>query len=246
MNIGTVVEGPSDRLVLEAILDRLCPGEPRYFRLQPTETFGQTGTGWKGVRRWCRETWRRPGSSLEKILSGAAGPPLDLLIIQVDAEVAAETDLQEGNETIIAGIQQPCPPIQLTIDKLGQVIQTGWLKKDKRPAQVILAIPAQDIEHWTFAALFPDDELCRRADYECMKKGATRQKHPGYRLTLKKYGKHLSRKDNKVQKSGRQYRKLAPRVAADWEAVCGRCSQARQFDQDIRNFLASRTTFEQD
>jgi hypothetical protein len=28
MNIATVVEGPTDRIVLEAVLDRLLPGEP--------------------------------------------------------------------------------------------------------------------------------------------------------------------------------------------------------------------------
>ena len=29
MNIGTVVEGPTGRLVLRAVLDRLCPGDDR-------------------------------------------------------------------------------------------------------------------------------------------------------------------------------------------------------------------------
>lgn len=87
MNIGTVVEGPSDRLVLQALLDHLCPGQHRYFPLQPTETFGETGTGWKGVRPWCRETWQRPNFSPDKLLSGDTGPPLDLLVIQVDSEL---------------------------------------------------------------------------------------------------------------------------------------------------------------
>ena len=90
MNVATVVEGPTDRLVLHAILDKLLPGDPtqhRYFPLQPTPTFGQTGTGWKGVRRWCHQTWQRPGSSLDRLISGSAGPPLDLLVIHLDADV---------------------------------------------------------------------------------------------------------------------------------------------------------------
>lgn len=84
MNIGTVVEGPSDRLVLKALLDKLLPGEHRYFALQPPLTFGETGTGWKGVRRWCQQTWQLEDSSLKKILSSGVAVPLDLLVIHLD------------------------------------------------------------------------------------------------------------------------------------------------------------------
>ena len=95
MIIGTVVEGPTDRLVLQAVLDQLIPGQHRYLPLQPTPTLGETGSGWKGVRRWCRETWQREGVTLNAILSGATGPALDLLVIHVDASIAIEADLQE-------------------------------------------------------------------------------------------------------------------------------------------------------
>ena len=43
-------QGPTDRLVLKAVLGKLIPGQHRYLPLQPTPTFGETGSGWKGVR----------------------------------------------------------------------------------------------------------------------------------------------------------------------------------------------------
>jgi hypothetical protein len=229
MIIGTVVEGPSDRLVLRAVLDKLIPGPHRYLSLQPTPTLGETGSGWKGVRRWCRETWQWQGASLAALLSGATGPTLDLLVIHVDASIATEADLQEGDGDPVAEVGQPCPPAAPTAARLRQVI-LRWLRQADFPSKIILAVPAQDTESWTFAALFPDDELCGRSDYECLRSGAD---HPGYRLTLKKYGKSLRRSDGQIKKSANAYQTIAPRVAAAWTVVQERCAQAEQLTQDV-------------
>jgi hypothetical protein len=229
MNIGTVVEGPTDRLVLQAILDKILPGDHRYFPLQPTETLGETGTGWKGVRRWCHQTWQRQGSSLETILSADTGAPLDLLVIHVDAEIASEHDLQEGEDAPVPDVQQPCPPIEATVRQLKQVVER-WLNLNELPRQVILAIPAQDTENWTFAAFFPEDELCTRENYECTKTG---RDHPAYRLTLNKYGKLLRRTDGIIKKPVGRYGQLARQIADNWDTVCHICSQAQQFGQDV-------------
>jgi hypothetical protein len=242
MVIGTIVEGPTDRLVLQAILDRLCPGEHLYLPLQPSTTFGETGTGWKGVRRFCREIWQRDNSSLEKLISGATGPAMDLLVIHVDADIAAEADLQEGTPNPVENVQQPCPPAADTVKILRQVV-ARWLNVQTVqtfPPQVIAAIPAQDTETWTFAALFPNDPLCGRPDYECLGSG---KDHPAYRLTLKKYGKRLQRTNGEPKKSVRRYRdELAPRIATSWEVVCERCSQARDFTQEVRAKTAREDT----
>ena len=229
MNIGTVVEGPTDRLVLQAILNRLCPGHHRYFSLQPTETFGKMGTGWKGVRRWCRETWQRKDASLDKILSGDTGPPLDLLVIHVDADIAIEHDLQDEDDTPILDVQQPCPPAAATAEQLRHIV-IRWLNCTSFPPRVILAIPAQDTENWTFAALFPDDDLCAREDYECTKTG---HDHPGYRLTLRTYGQLLRRTGGRIRKPVRQYRQATPQIVAAWGRVRGICPQAEYFTQDV-------------
>lgn len=231
MIIGTVVEGPTDRLVLEAVLNKVLPGKHRYLPLQPTETFGERGTGWKGVRRWCYETWQRQGSSLATLISGATGPALDILVIHLDADVATEHDLQADEAEPILDVEQPCPPIRDTVNRLECVVRR-WLKHAELPPEVILAIPAQDTESWTFVACFPDDELCSRDDYECIKSG---RDQPGYRLTLKKYGKLLQRTSGgTIKKPRRAYRRLAPIVAEAWDEVCGICTQARRFTTDIR------------
>jgi len=229
MNIGTVVEGPTDRLVLQAVIERLCPGDHRYFPLQPPTTMGETGTGWKGVRRWCHETWQRKGASLDKMLSSGTGPALDILVIHVDADIATEPDLQEGTDEPVLNVQQPCPPAEATANQLRRVV-LRWLQRDGFPPQVLVAIPAQDTENWTFAALFPGDELCARKDYECARQG---RDHPGYRLTLKKYGKLLARSGGQIKKPVANYRGIAPRVAGTWDTVRRICSQADRFSHDV-------------
>jgi hypothetical protein len=232
MNIATVVEGPTDRLVLEAVLDRLLPGDPaehRYFPLQPTPTFGATGTGWKGVRRWCRQTWKRSGSSLDRLISGSAGPPFDLLVIHVDADIAYEHDLQQEEDEPVLDVQQPCPPVGATVDKIRQVVKC-WLQCYSLPPQIVMAIPAQDTESWTFAGLFPEDDLCDREDYECLRSG---RDHPGYRLTLQEYGKLLERTSGRIKKHRRDYERVTLNIADAWDTVQRVCTQAERFTQDV-------------
>lgn len=78
-------------------------------------------------------------------------------------------------------------------------------------------------------ALFPDDELCMRPVYECLRSGAN---HPGYRLTLKKYGKLLRRTDGQIKKPERVYQTIAPQVAEAWKPFANG-AQAEQFTQDV-------------
>jgi hypothetical protein len=95
-------------------------------------------------------------------------------------------------------------------------------------------MPAQDMENWTFAALFPDDDLCAQNDYECIKSG---QQRPCYRLTLKKYGKLLQRRGGEIKKQRLRYQQVIPQITANWNIVCRICSQAQQFTQDVQRFL---------
>jgi hypothetical protein len=232
MIIWTVVEGPTDRIVLEAVLRKLIPGDHSFRPIQPEVTFGEMGTGWKGVRRWCRQTWQREGTTLEAIFSGATGPAPDLLVIHVDASIAAGADLQDALDEPVGDVVQPCPPAAATVDRLRQVI-LHWLHRADLPQAVILVIPAQDMESWTFAALFPADPLCERSDYECIRRGAH---HPGYKLTLRAYGNLLSRSGRAIKKSERRYQAAMPQLAAGWDAACRICSQAQRFTDSASAF----------
>jgi hypothetical protein len=208
-------------------LRQILPGSPhhhRFLSLQPTTTFGVIGTGWTGVRKWCQETWQRKGSNLEILISESVGAPLDLLIIQVDADIAGKRELQDGLDEPIPEPLQPCPPITQTTDKMKQIIGC-WLSKHILPERVVLAIPAEDMETWVFAALYPDDALCHGADFECIHAGRTRSQHPGFRLPQKRYCK--------IIKSEKIYRQIAPRVGNAWETVCRLCIQAEIFDREV-------------
>ncbi len=235
MNIGTVVEGPTDRMVLETIVQRLCPGDHRYIPLQPksSDTFDELGAGWKGVRRWCASF--HPERRLEAYLT-QYGLPLDVLLIQVDADIAVEYDLQEASEAPVPDVLQPCPPIAATIHQLRRVVARwlGCVAPDKLPPQVILVFPSQDMENWTFAALYPNDPLCQNAGYECLQREGSHA-HPAYCLTLKEYGKRLERKGLEIKKRKRHYEPLLPIIAAEWPKVRQICSQAEAFSQALGN-----------
>ena len=240
MNIGTVVEGPTDRMVLETVVQQLCPGEHRYIPLQPksSDTFDEMGTGWKGVRRWCEGF--NPVQRLEQYID-RYGPPLDAVLIQVDVDIAIENDLQETLAELVPDVAQPCPPITATVNQLQQVVALwfGCTTPDLLPAQVILVFPSQDMENWTFAALYPDDPLCQNQDYECLHR-RTSHEHPAYCLTLRTYGKHLQRQGNEIRKRRRYYEPLLPRIAAEWPRVRHICSQAEAFSIAMERHCAGR------
>ncbi len=238
MNIATVVEGPTDRMVLEAVIKHLVPGAHCFFRLQPVsigDTYGETGTGWKGVRRWCQDTWQLPDASLELLLSGQSGEAIDILVIHVDADVATEQDLLDGaDDTPPLEVNKPCPPIQDTIEGLKRIIVEKWLNSSELPYQVVFAIPSQDMENWTFAALFPRDPLCARPAYECFQSG---KQWPGYLLTLQEYAvngkKLLKRSSGRVKKHRRNYGKVLATISARWVDVRRICTQAENFSEDL-------------
>lgn len=67
LRIAMVVEGPTDFIVLDAVISSLLPDreielqslQPEFsaaFQVQP----GPTGLGWPGVYRWCRRSQTKP------------------------------------------------------------------------------------------------------------------------------------------------------------------------------------------
>lgn len=245
MIIATIVEGPSDHEVIKTIVNRLLPGSHRYLPLQPVSSlnengevaYGETGTGWKGVRRWCRETWQRSESSLDALLESVDNAPIDLLIMHIDADIVENEDLQDGSDDPIDLANTPCPPIRETVENLKHVI-LNWLNRQTLPPQVAFMIPSQDTENWVFAALYSSDPLCLQEDYECIKTGSRQREHPGYLLTLEKYGRLLRYRDGKIKKSGRMYQNLLPPLSTHWDNVCSISSQAQNFSQDVLQIAA--------
>ena len=136
--VALVCEGPTDRAILEAILDHYL-GDYEPMPIQPPTgvvggAAGPLGGGWKGVRTWCQQ--EDPAT----VLSNA-----DLLIVQVDADIA----LDPANDCA-----QPCPPPTDTVRAVRALVQ-GWLGMDELPGKLVLCVPSMASETWALVALFP-------------------------------------------------------------------------------------------
>src|SRR3989339_58249 len=95
LRVALVVEGPTDCVVLSAAITSLLPDREVAFQvLQPefSAAFGavggETGLGWAGVYRWCRQASREGGG---RVSGSSLFQFHNLLIVQVDADVAGET-----------------------------------------------------------------------------------------------------------------------------------------------------------
>ena len=96
LRLALAVEGPTDRIALEAILDAVLPN--REFQIQTLQPEGsvafesattpKTGMGWGGVYRWCRQSASEGGGSVS---DSTVLDHHDLLIVHIDADVAGKT-----------------------------------------------------------------------------------------------------------------------------------------------------------
>lgn len=171
LRIAAAVEGPTDAIVLRAALNCFLRNKADFVfeTLQPegSVAFGSTaGTGWGGVYRWARQSAKEGGGSV----SGSTALSFhDLLIVQVDADVAGKT---YASASILdppcqdLPCQQPCPPPNNTTNALRTVI-LRWLGEARCPAQVVLCTPSQSIETWVIAAVWPGNLIIRRGNWEC-------------------------------------------------------------------------------
>ena len=78
--IAVVVEGPTDSLVLKAILRSVLAGADFEFQiLQPegSAAFGTNGAGWGGVYRWSRQAAEERGRFAVWLFSTVPMGPLD-------------------------------------------------------------------------------------------------------------------------------------------------------------------------
>src|SRR5579864_581215 len=131
LRVALVGEGSTDREVIRAALSSMLDGRSFILRqLQPEQSlaFGALGTGWAGIYKWCRQAVARSGGSLKKdVLYGE----YDILILQLDADVAEETyangRIQEALEDLPC--VQRCPPPNASTNPLRSVL-LRWAGED--------------------------------------------------------------------------------------------------------------------
>ncbi len=142
------------------------------------------------------------------------GDSLDLLVIQVDASVASNPEIN---------LEQPCPPASNTTNALRNLV-VEWIG-GQVPEGVVVVVPSKTSDAWVCAAVVGGDELIE-CDPEPLERLAGVD-GLGFRL------KQTS--DGKVKKpTARQFAiHLAPKVADNFAQVRDICSEAELFALEV-------------
>ena len=226
LRIAAAVEGPTDAIVLRAILKAFLPDTDFVFQtLQPegSAVFGSapssgTGTGWVGVYRWSRQSACEGGGSVS---GSSALSNHDVLIVHVDADVAGKT-YASGNVRDAPcddlPCEQLCPPPDETTNALRAVV-LNWLGEHGHPPRVVLCTPSKSIEAWVLAAVWPEGNVVRRDDWEC---------HPNPEGQLAALPMH-----RRFRKRPDDYRRKQGDMERAWPEVSARLTEAERFEAEF-------------
>lgn len=223
LRIALIAEGPTDYVILEAVLRSILPSPFTLILLQPEATRPDLGGRWGGVMKWCGEFRSRGVGSIEE------DPTLqlyDIVILHIDADVAdksySDYGLEIAQEAQKAGLgllpcALPCPPPGATVDKLTAVV-LSWLDVTEFGNKTVLCVPSKSSEAWLAASVFPDNQALL-ADIEC----------------ASDLGNRLAQlpKLQRIRKSKREYLPHSAVVTARWNDVRQVCSQADVFHRKI-------------
>ena len=231
--VAVAVEGPTDAIVLEAILNALLPDtdfvlqtlQPEESRAFDTSPSGGTGAGWAGVYRWCRQSVSEGDGSVS---GSSAMLNHDVLIVQVDADVASKTYDSGGIRNAPRNdlpCEQPCPPPSRTTDALRAVV-LSWLGESNTPPQVVLSTPSKNIEAWVLAAVWPDNNLVQRGDWEC-------RRNPEDQL-------RALPKARQFEKSQDDYKDKQEEIESGWRDVAARLAEAGRFEREFLAAISAR------
>ena len=238
--IGIVSEGPTDYLVLKAVIDKITGEENRYLPLQPEpDMLGRYGNGWKGVWRWCKET----GSI--GMLMQEVQPNIDAIVIQMDGDVVRkEKEVHCLCETIVCEdkgkvfplycenvadrkcpVELPCKRhangIRGMMDHGKSVLEAEFENEDM--ARIAIIIPCDSTDTWVVAAYDEMDDVELFED-------------PWDRIIAKgKYYHGIRVRGNK--KNTNTYKLFSMRVAECWNIVTEKCKSAVTLEEEIKRIL---------
>ncbi len=229
LRIAAAVEGPTDKIVIQAIIHALLPmTDFEFHTLQPEDSVAfqslgvpGTGTGWVGVYRWCRHSAEEGNGSV----SGSyALLNHDVLIVQIDADVANKTygsgNIRDATRNDLP-CEAPCPPVNATTNALRAVI-LNWLGEDECHPQIVLCTPSKNMEAWVLAAVCPDHGVVAYGDWEC------RQNPQDQLGTLPLR--------QRFRKRPFDYLSRQSTITSMWPNVCARLEEAKRLEEE---FLAA-------
>ncbi len=238
--IGIVSEGPTDYLVLKAVIDKITGEENRYLSLQPEpDMLGRYGNGWKGVWRWCKET-ESMGMLMQEIQPG-----IDAIVIQMDGDVVRkEKEVHCRCGTTVCDekgkvfplycdkvavskcpVELPClshdEGILAMMDHLKSVLKTELENEDM--AHIAITIPCDSTDAWVVAAYDGLDDI-------------EMFEEPWDRIIAKgKYYHGIRVRGNK--KSTNTYQLFSEKVAECWNAVTEKCRSAEILEKEVQRIL---------
>lgn len=240
IRIALVAEGVTDYVILHAAI-RAILGERTFVLslLQPESSVaftaggaaGALGGGWRGVYRWCRQAVERSGGAVR---NDPLFSTFDLLLVQLDADVAGEDPSTDPtpDPVLVATLPcehpctppcvYPCPLAATTTNALRKTLLT-WLGEHATPPNVVLCTPSKSADAWVIAVHFPNDREMRRRGWEC-------HPDPASRLAQQP-------KKQRFSKSQADYERHADELTAQWSHLISRVREAARFDSEFRQVI---------
>jgi hypothetical protein len=229
--IGMVVEGPTDALVLEAGLSAFLQASFTSVTMQPQTPPGKSGAGWSGVFWWCRQLVSQGYATLSE---SPTVQQLDLIIIQVDADVAGMTyesaNIDDPPYDDLP-CEYPCPPASKTVRALYNVV-VSWMRPTQLGAKAVICIPSKCIEAWVAAALYGSNDPDLVENLECSFAVETYLQAKPARERL------IRRQGDRLRKVTRKFRGAQQTISTRWKDVKNSCPQAAQFQHAVEAALA--------
>ena len=239
-NIGIVCEGPTDYLLLKGVIEAISEIEIHCYQLQPEgDLTGQYGNGWKGVWKWCADHAEILQSFMKEI-----SPRLDLLIIQMDGDVARRekeahckcdsvkcTEKQNTSPLECKKIKEQNCPVTLPCSMHEQSAKGYCLHLEellisilKCPEELCFVIPCDSTDAWIVAA-YDEVEDVEKIENPWENIISIKKEYHGIRIHGHK--KHMI-----------AYRELIKEVCRNWDKVTELCYAADRFNENIRRYLS--------
>lgn len=223
-----VTEGATDQIVFQGLIERWLGEDFIARQIQPPSSAYAEGLdsnlseGWKGVLAWCAGRRADGAAGRDEALRQA-----DCLIIHTDADVATDPAF------LAPPFNGPCPPASHAVDWVRQHLTAAL--GDHLPANVVLCVPAQDLEAWTLTALHPEIADLHMP-IEC-------REEPGALLVQRRPYQLVRRKDGRLKKNKAGYQAAMSSIVSGWpnctEGNAPRCPEAARFEAESRQVLGA-------
>lgn len=240
--IGIVGEGPIDQMVLKAVINKITGENHIYRNIQPEQDVrGEFGNGWKGVYRWCETN-----AGMIPALFSALSPKLDLLIVQMDGDVARkEKEVHCSCDSTACFEEKATSPLrcmQMKDGKCPVILPCGdhedspegyrvhlenllrsLLGKAADKENVVIVIPCDSTDAWIVAA------------YEEKLENIEMIADPWDRIISIKKEYHGIRIPGHRKKIV-IYRSLLPQIVQNWDVITEKCISAEKLKTAIRQW----------